>query len=94
VGASVRMSGERRGDGLSTFKSGSEDWTVLKVLIGVRGRSQCFIRGGCMGVNSAVRNDVRTGAPGYSGRLERSLLEVLFFRLTRYREAVGAVLGS
>ena len=63
MGASVRMSGEGRGDGLSTFKSGPEDSSVLEVLISVRGRSQCFTRGGCMGVDSAVRNDVRTTHP-------------------------------
>ena len=63
MGASVRMSGEGRGDGLSTSKSGPEDWAVLEVLIGVRGRSQFFIRGGCIKVNSHVRNDARTMHP-------------------------------
>ena len=43
MGTSVRMSGERRGDGLSTSKSRPEDWAVLEVLIDISCRISFFV---------------------------------------------------
>ena len=63
--------------------SRGEDSTVLEVLIDARGWSQYFIREGCMGVNSAVRNDVRTAHPAIQVGWNVFLLEVFVFQVDK-----------